>query len=460
MKFFIILILTSATLYACGRISLTGIHPAPSSVVDDGIIYGAGGKIIGDEDVGPWSSIALDAQENPMIAYYDATNSRLKFARWNPEKNGWEIEVIDNDGDVGLYTSLKVDTATSTPWVSYYDRTNGDLKIARKIGRTWVVDVVDAGGPGNYDVGKYNSLGFSPDGRVCVSYYDETNGDLMHACWDKASFDLDGNPKFSIEAIDALPESMGGQTGLYTSLAFSDDGREFIAYYDASNGNPVLAFNEGGEWIKSTIGKKIKDLAITFDVLTLKATINPPSTFKPDEITLYKNGEVLEYGTCYALESPDTIVIVASCYDVSANYTVDYVTSPDDDGKWIDLAISKEGSPVVAYSNFSKGTVDYSVFENNEWNIESAVRTSGTDMSIISNPAGIPFITYFDSSYMNLNIAYYEATRWVRETLDTRGITGLWNSLVLDSEGNLHISYYQLKEPGNGALRYIRWTPR
>lgn len=460
MRYFIIFTISSLFLSTCGRISLTGIHPAPSSVVDDGVIYGAGGKIIGDEDVGLWSSIALDAQENPMISYYDATNSQLKFAFWDPVKNRWEIELVDNSGDVGLYTSLAVEPATGAPWISYYDRTNGDLKVAKRVQRVWQVSTVDSGGPANYDVGKYTSIGFSPDGRVCISYYDETNGDLMHASWDRMSFDENSNPAWLIETVDAFPEPMGGQTGEFTSLAFGSDGKEYIAYYDASNGNPILAVNDGSGWKKFTIGVKLKDVAITFDAVTLKAILNPASTFKEGEITLKKNGEVLEYGTCYLLESPDTIKIEASCYDGSAEYTVDYVTSPDDDGRWIDLAISQDGAPVVAFSNFSKGTIDYGVFQNNEWQITPVTKNPGTDTSIVLNPDGIPFITYFDSSYMNLNVAYLEATRWIRDTLDTRGITGLWTSSVFDSNGNLHISYYQLKEAGNGALLYIRWAPR
>ncbi|MFH1821624.1 MAG: hypothetical protein ABH852_04190 [Methanobacteriota archaeon] len=48
------------------------------------------------------------------------------FASANP---GWEISSVDPEGDVGLYTSIAVDSS-GNPHISYYDVTNGGLKYA------------------------------------------------------------------------------------------------------------------------------------------------------------------------------------------------------------------------------------------------------------------------------------------------------------------------------------------
>lgn len=443
------------TIFACGRISLTGIHPVASSIVDTGIIYGSKGSIIGDEDVGLYPSIALDTEENPVISYYDATNSRLKFASWNRRENRWDLGVVDDSGDVGSFTSMIV-LSNGTIFISYYDRTNGDLKIAKRIKDVWDVRVFDRGGPANYNVGKFGSLALSPDGNLCISYFDESNGDLMYSCWDGVTLDGDGNPLINAEAVDAYPESIGGETGLYTSLKFSPSG-PVIAYYDASNGNPKVAFKTDTGWSKLTVGEKLRSVPLSVDPATHKTTISPPSTFIYSEITVYKNSTPLEPGIGFTLDSPGQITIID--YDPSAIYTADYVTSPDQDGTWIDLALRSDGVPCVAFHNDTGGTLMYGCLEQGtkEWDLEVVDSGNvGTDISLVLTNADAPVITYFDNAYMDLKLAFKRGKEWVTETIDTPGVTGLWTSSVLDADGFLHIAYYRTLGANAGDLKYIK----
>ncbi|MEO0123476.1 MAG: hypothetical protein ABIL69_05665, partial [candidate division WOR-3 bacterium] len=84
--------------------------------------------------VGRYSSIALDANGNPHISYYDSTNGDLKYAK--KTGSSWTMETIDTTGTVGLYTSIALD-ANGNPHISYYDYTNRDLKYAKKTGASW-----------------------------------------------------------------------------------------------------------------------------------------------------------------------------------------------------------------------------------------------------------------------------------------------------------------------------------
>jgi predicted esterase len=79
-------------------------------------------------DVGLFTSIALDSNNNPHISYYDSTSGYLRYARYDGA--AWHLENADMVHDVGRYSSLALDSANN-PRISYYDATEDSLKYAR-----------------------------------------------------------------------------------------------------------------------------------------------------------------------------------------------------------------------------------------------------------------------------------------------------------------------------------------
>jgi hypothetical protein len=82
-----------------------------------------------------YTSIAVDPSDNPMISYY--RNDELKFVRCDMETGcdqamDWigNIVVVDSAGDVGAFSSIAVD-ANGDPMISYEDTDNWDVKFAR-----------------------------------------------------------------------------------------------------------------------------------------------------------------------------------------------------------------------------------------------------------------------------------------------------------------------------------------
>ncbi len=104
-----------------------------------------------DGDWGSSTSIVVDANGNPHIAYYTDLGS-LGYAVKN-ESGGWSFELVDAGGDVGGDCSLTLD-AEGNPHISYWDKSNSNLKYAVKSGEYWVIEVADPWG----DRGKYTSI--------------------------------------------------------------------------------------------------------------------------------------------------------------------------------------------------------------------------------------------------------------------------------------------------------------
>ncbi|MDD5528682.1 MAG: T9SS type A sorting domain-containing protein [bacterium] len=186
-------------------------------------------------DVGMWTSIGIqtvikDSLYSPHISYYDSTNGDLKYVHWNGTQ--WDIEKVDTTGNVGLYTSLKLDTL-NYPHISYYDATNGDLKYASWNGTQWIIEKVDTAG----DVGQYSSL-YKED-RYGIAYYDATNGDLKYA--------YRTGTQWIIGKADTA-----GNVGQYCSLSKVTN-NYVIAYYDVTNGDLKKAVFNGSSWITSIL---------------------------------------------------------------------------------------------------------------------------------------------------------------------------------------------------------------
>jgi hypothetical protein len=191
-------------------------------------------------DVGKFASLALDSTGNPHIAYYDATNLRLKYAKWvGPLPTNWAIETVpDSSGNVGQYASLALDDS-GKPHIAYYDATGKDLKYAW-YDSSWHIESVDTTG----DVGQYASLKLTTSGYPCIAYYDATifptaNKDLKYAWYDSG---------WHIESVDTT-----GDVGKFASLALDGSSNPRIAYYNATSLDLKYASRVGTIWVVGTV---------------------------------------------------------------------------------------------------------------------------------------------------------------------------------------------------------------
>lgn len=131
-------------------------------------------------DVGSNSALRPLSNNRPGIAYYVAGTQDLKFAV-NSQANGagtWTLSTVESSGSVGATPSLEV-MADGTPAIAYTDATNADLRFARNSAvdgsGTWTLVSIDTAG----STGTYASMKLT-DNNPGIAYYDDTNARLKY----------------------------------------------------------------------------------------------------------------------------------------------------------------------------------------------------------------------------------------------------------------------------------------
>lgn len=198
-------------------------------------------------------SLQLDASGNPVMSYYDVDNTRLKLAHCtNATCTGVVINEVDNAGNVGQYSSMKLDGGL--PVISYYDSTNGDLKLARCQDANCAsadISVVDSTG----NVGWDTSLQL---GSVYISYFDQSNGDL------KLAYLPDAQAAVEESTPAVLPETgfaMGRSTQLAPqAVAYAATDLRLSIPSQGVDARIVGVPTADGDWDVSWLGRQVGHL--------------------------------------------------------------------------------------------------------------------------------------------------------------------------------------------------------
>lgn len=123
------------------------------------------------------------------------------------------------------------------------------------------------------------------------------------------------------------------------------------------------------------------------------------------------------------------------------------------------LSYDPEGVLHLAYYDSVDGTLKYATRNaaGDGWSVTSVIDDSdrflGQYVAMAHDRFGRPAVAYFDGTAGDLKFAEFNGSGWSIETLDFKGSTGLYPSIVFDNDDRPVISYYN---KGEGNLRLAR----
>ncbi|MEK6635912.1 MAG: hypothetical protein AABY38_06090, partial [Planctomycetota bacterium] len=127
------------------------------------------------ENIGAFSSIAIDTSDKVHISYSQAHPGPVKYA--TNVSGSWLTTIIDERTLNGLgETSITLDESDNAH-ISYYN--DPSLKYATNASGSWITTTLDSGGGGF--VGFINSIALDKFGKLHICYTDDSNEDIKYA---------------------------------------------------------------------------------------------------------------------------------------------------------------------------------------------------------------------------------------------------------------------------------------
>ncbi|MDD5145368.1 MAG: hypothetical protein PHF44_00745 [Candidatus Pacebacteria bacterium] len=314
----------------------------------------------------------------------------------------WNATTVASGGNVGAGTSIAIGK-DGYPMISYFDDTNDDLLFARCTGGNctqasdWTTTTVATAGT----IGSSNSIAVGNDGYPVISYYDGGSADLLFAkCTTQNCTSSDSWTTTTVQTA--------GSVGWNSSIAIGNDGYPVISYVDTT-------------------------VPGSYDLIFAKC----------------------DTGNCTS----------SSAWDTTTVHAVGDVGSSNS------IAVGNDGYPVISYYDTTNYDLLFARCDTNNCTSSSnwdtaTVQTAGSAggyNSLAIGADGYPAISYnLAGAAMDLLFAKCttqnctSSSNWTTTTIESTYTIGAYNSLAIGTDGLPIISYNASTSEGKGVLKIAK----
>ncbi len=174
-------------------------------------------------------SPALAPDGDPAVSYFNDRDGDLMYAEY--DGTTWAIEAVATEGIVGKFSSLQIE-AQGTPHIAFYQEIGagtGIVQYASRVDGGWQIEdiaTLDDVELGMQGARRITSLALGSDGEPRVAFSDRSS--LFYAVHDADGWTVD-----EVVSADSLP------LGQLVSLKVDPAGAAHIAYYEVTGISPL-----------------------------------------------------------------------------------------------------------------------------------------------------------------------------------------------------------------------------
>lgn len=408
-------------------------------------------------------SVAVDAAGYVHIAYYDALSLAQKYA--SNTSGSWATATIDNNGNTGLYNRIVADSAHQKIHVSYFDT---DAKAVRYAVCSsactetahWEIVRVSSSG----DAGRYNSLFRDNTGKIHVSYIG--GSDLRYA--------ENSTGEWRSAVIDKV-----GTPGECSSMAVDSLGITHISCYDVDNRWLKYATCKADctvpdHWTSVTVDNGINDTGVTAGFAYLSLAVGAEGGINVSYYDMTSRS--LKYAYCSADCTDDKDV-----NGLADNWTKIIIDTNAvlEIGQYSSIAVSDTGTKkYISYFDRTNGDLKTATCDGNctedsngdgtadNWIIKTidegkvnpntffnTTDSTGLYTSVKTDTDGYVHISYFDDTSGDLMYATNKSGQWEEIAVDSYDRAGIYTALTIGADDKVYIAYYRYS-PGLSVLKY------
>jgi hypothetical protein len=377
----------------------------------------------------------------------------------------WDSMTVEKDSvnghTDGLYTSIVIDK-NNIPHVSWVNEARNQVEYGTYKDDIWTVERVgpiDSRSTGRVYYTFTTSIALDPQGNPAISYagidghlyyaFRETNG-----TWTLK--DVDGTATYKDQWSSLKFHPLNGKP----YIAFT--GKRYVA--DVPYGSHLsLAYPNGD------VNWKI-DILETSDDVTYNVGYEPSLAFTSDgkATVVYRTGQNTwghkdEYTRIARQHADNTWGIYGFspyCGDHgTCGFSPSLALDSEGNAHFTGTTVDSTQKPVTYLEYFRLNTTDITISDSHwiqQWNEQNYAGSVWN--SLVFDPAGKLHVSYYDPWSRNLKYFWLEDNGYSNNitVVDEKGDVGKCNALAFDSRGNPWISYH---DATNNAIKVSRWVP-